>query len=81
VTVLLEYLDRAFLYVVAFYFISNSLNFDPILFFLLDNHSNFQLIPPDGLSDRGWNLCILITQKSIVQFLPRLDLASYLCYL
>jgi len=43
------------------------------------DHSNFQLIPPDGLSDRGWNLHISITQKSIKQFLPRLDLASYLC--
>ena len=48
---------------------------------IVDNHSNFQLITLDGLSDRSWNLCILITQKSIAQFLPRLDLASYLCFL
>jgi len=45
----------------------------------VDNYSNFQLILPDGLSDRGWNLCISITQKSIAQFLPRLYLASNLC--
>ena len=33
------------------------------------------------MSNRGWNFCISITQKSIAQFLPRLDLASYLCCL
>jgi len=48
---------------------------------ILDNHSNFYLVPPCGLSDRGWNSWFSFTRKSIAQFLPRLSLASYLSWL
>ena len=89
-TVLLEYLDCTFsiIYEVAFYFITHwtlfpfSFSFiQSSLRWILNNHNNFQLISLCGLFDRGWNLWFSVTRKQIVQFSPRLGLASYLCCL